>query len=276
MPKKELTGIERQLVLSYLIEGNAPVTVSLLRDTQNPDFDDNADEPPFPIVLHGNQMRLLEEGIILIKNPPLLVSTFAGRSVRVQFYFNKLALFFVTKVQWASNGLALVIPLVINRVEDSAEAKKSGFSVTLFYENGMRNSQKINVECDFDDSYPLFVVSDFNERIDRFLSEERVSKNEAISCRAHSPKVIYLDSKVIVFAARKNDMSLTPGSEYAVLLRFPIPGPVKERKVYLSCVADDMFEDFERKRLCAIARISLIREEDERFLADKIGPLLNS
>ena len=65
-------------------------------------------------------------------------------------------------------------------------------------------------------------------------------------------------------------MPFTSGSEYALLLRFPISGPVKERKVYASCVIDRIYESFECGRLCACAVFSSIREEDERFLEDKM------
>ena len=267
---KELTGIERQLVLEYLMDGNSPVTLTLLKEDG---AEAQANEPVsavFPVALRAEQIKVLNQGIILLKNAPESASVFLGKTVKVQFYFNKLALYFITKVQGVSSGLALVIPSVISKIEDSVPADKSGFSVVLYYANGSRTGQKIDIRCDFDDRFPLFVRGDCKKIVDRYLSEKLPEKAESIDGRIHAPKVIYLDSQRIVFGAKKTDMSLTHGCEYAVLLRFPIAGPIKERKVYLSCIIEDMFENYECNRLCACAKFSSIREEDERLLSDKI------
>lgn len=270
MDKSELTGIERQLVLEYLMDGNAPVTLTLFKE----DKTDVANSAPvsavFPVALRAEQLKVLNQGIILLKDAPESASVFLGKMVKVQFYFNKLALFFVTKVQNVSAGFALVIPAVISKVEDKKTPEKSGFAVVLYYKNGTKTAQKIDIHCDFDERFPLFVKSDYKKIVDRYLSEKTTDQIESIADRIHAPKVIYLDSQRIVFAAKKNDMSLTHGCEYAVLLRFPISGPIKDRKVYLSCIVDDMFENYECNRLCACAKFSSIREEDERFLSDKI------
>ena len=273
MEKNELTGIERQLVLEYLMDGNAPLTLSL----QNENLPEKKSESlsvTFPVALRSEQMKVLGEGIILLRNTGSAVESFFGKNVRVQFYFNKLALYFDTRVQRASTGLALVIPSVIHKLPDEIPESRSGFSVTVYYEssarNGMNKSQKTDILCDFDENYPLFTKNDYKKVVQRYLSEKNAEKNENIAERIHAPKVIYVDSSRIVFAAKKTDMPLASGCEYALLLCFPITGPIKQRKVYVSCVVDDMFESYERDKLCACAKISSIREEDVRFLDDKM------
>ena len=271
MAKNELTGIERQLVLEYLMDGNSPVTITLVKDTD----ETSASEPVsavFPVALRAEQIKVLGQGIILLKNAPDSTELFAGKMVRVKFYFNKLALFFVTKVQRASTGLALVIPSAISKVEDEqpVDNDKPGFSVTIFYKSGSKNGQKIDIRCNLDERFPLFVRGDYKKLTDRYFSVEIMEREESIAERIHAPTVIYLDSESVVFASKKNDMTLSHGCEYALLLRFPIAGPIKERKVYLSCVVDEIFENYECNRLCARAKFSSIREEDERFLSDKI------
>lgn len=271
MAKNELTGIERQLVLEYLMDGNAPVTLTLIKE-ENSSF--AAGQEPvsavFPVAVRAEQLKVFNQGIILLRNAPESANVFVGKMVKVQFYFNKLALFFITKVQRVSAGLALVIPSVILKIEDSKPAEKSGFSVILYYENGSKNAQKIDIRCDFDERFPLFVKSDYKKIVDRYLSEKVLEQVESIEGRIHAPKVIYLDSQRIVFAAKKSDMPLSHGCEYAVLMSFPIAGPIKERKVYISCIIEEMFENYECSRLCACARFSSIREEDARLLSDKI------
>lgn len=261
MIKKDLTGIERQLVLEYLMDGNSPLTLTLLEKQVS---------AVFPVAIRAEQLTVLDQGIILLQNVPEYAEGFAGQSVRVQFYFNKLALFFDSKVQRVSAGLALVIPSVISKIEDPVPEEKSGFSVVVYYENGSKTGQKIDIHCELDESFPLFVKSDCKSCVDKYLSSKSEEKVESIEGRIHAPKVIYLDSERIVFGARKNDMPFSHGCEYAVLLRFPIAGPIKERKVYLSCIIEEMFENYECNRLCACAKFTSIREEDARFLGDKI------
>ena len=143
MAKNELTGVERQLVLDYLVDGNAPLTISLEKEDSSGSLGQEPVQPVFPLALKAEQIQVLEQGIILLKNAPESASLFLGRVVRVQFYFNKLALYFITKVQAVPAKkskpeepvtLALVIPVSIFKVEDKKNLEKSGFSVTVYYE----------------------------------------------------------------------------------------------------------------------------------------------
>ena len=87
MDKSELTGIERQLVLEYLMDGNAPVTLTLFKE----DKTDVANSAPvsavFPVALRAEQLKVLNQGIILLKDAPESASVFLGKVVKVQFYF---------------------------------------------------------------------------------------------------------------------------------------------------------------------------------------------
>lgn len=282
MAKNELTGVERQLVLDYLVDGNAPLTISLEKEDSSGSLGQEPVQPVFPLALKAEQIQVLEQGIILLKNAPESASLFLGRMVRVQFYFNKLALYFITKVQAVPAKkskpeepvtLALVIPASIFKVEDKKNQEKSGFSVTVYYEASSKKNEKhqTDIVCDFDERFPLFVHSDYKEIAKLYLSEKEISEAESIEGRIHSPKVVYIDSARILFGARKTDMPFAADYEYAVLLRFPISGPVKERKVYFTCVVDEVFENYDCNRLCACAKISSIREEDVRFLSDKMS-----
>ena len=273
MGKSVLTGIERQLVLEYLIDGNAPVTLREISRGEGEKV--SSVSSVFPLALRSEQIKVLDQGIILLKNPPGKAFSFEEKLVRVQFYFNKLALFFDTKVQLVSAGLALVIPSVICKIVDKPSLPKTAFSVTVYYESsskkGGASSHKTDISCDFDNAYPLFVSSPFMDVVNRYLSEKKEDEAESIEGRIHAPKLIYFDRQRMVFAAKKKDMPFSAGAEYAVLVRFPLKGPIKERKVYLSCVIEDLYESFDRSCLCACASVSSIREEDARFLEDKVA-----
>ena len=121
METSKLTGIERELVLQYLIDGNVPVTVTPI-DEDESDGDDEKVKPAtaalFPIAIKAEQLKVLEQGIILLTNPPQNVRDFIDKKVRVEFYFNRLGLYFETKIKQIKAGLALVIPSSINRIQD--------------------------------------------------------------------------------------------------------------------------------------------------------------
>ena len=115
MKKNELTGIERQLVLQYLVDGNVPVTVTEVKTAvEDNEKIKSLTSGVFPVALPGEQMTVLDQGIILLQNPPEAVKTFDGKKVKVQFYFNKLGLYFETEIKKIKSGaLAIVIPALI-------------------------------------------------------------------------------------------------------------------------------------------------------------------
>ena len=64
METSKLTGIERELVLQYLIDGNVPVTVTPI-DEDESDGDDEKVKPAtaalFPIAIKAEQLKVLEQ-----------------------------------------------------------------------------------------------------------------------------------------------------------------------------------------------------------------------
>lgn len=310
----QLTGIERQLVLQYLMDANVPVTV-----TEEPDFAAEKDseekksggEPEirtvasgvFPVALPGEQLTVLDQGIILLKNPPESVKVFNGKKVRVQFYFNRLGLYFITTVKNVKSGLALVIPSVINKIQEKKAAAAEKFSALLCF-SPQNSASGTSVNCSFLEDYPLFVSpkwSDIDEEnqleaksylerfvmlfrsvgktignglffisVVRFLSDKKSDAASSIEGRKNPPTIIYIDGERLVFAAKKEDILLKKGEEYSVVLSFPIEkGPVKERTVYALFVVEDVFEDSLQKKACAVCTYTDIKKEDVRYLEDK-------
>ena len=90
MKKNELTGIERQVVLQYLVDGNVPVTVTEVKTAvEDNEKIKSLTSGVFPVALPGEQMTVLDQGIILLQNPPEAVKTFDGKKVKVYFYYSK-------------------------------------------------------------------------------------------------------------------------------------------------------------------------------------------
>jgi len=293
-----LTGLERKLVLDYLKDGDASLTVACEKLT-------------FPIALKRAQYDLLEQGILILKTleeNPQKYDSLENQKLRVQFYFNKLALFFESLAKKTSAGIALVIPAEISKIDDKSEQKITGFYATVFLESDFssKSSSKINIDCASHEKIKVFERPQWSElsdknldsakefvkkslgsknqdnceeikketsrliRICRYLFDEspKVSAIESIENRVHSPKIIYADEKSVIFASKKQDMCFSTGHEYAILFHFPVEGPLKERKIYISCVIESVYENYERTQLCAIAKFISVKEEDERFLLD--------
>ncbi len=319
--KKVLTGIERQLVLEYLIDGNVPVTLCEYiekTDETHPERQENASEKDnetssksvkklssgiFPVALKSEQIKVINQGIILLQNPPQLIKSFSGKKVKVQFYFNRLGLYFLTEVKNIRNGLALVIPENIFKVEDEIPKKNSDFSAVIYYDTGGKNG-KMDVECILNESYSLFTqpkwsdVSEENQKeaknyiekavltsksdgtsignglflisVSRFLSEKADEKVNSIDGRVEKPSIIYIDHERIVFASKASDMILKEDGEYALMLTFPLSSPVMSRKVYVTFRIAKILSSVDESRKCACAVFTSIKEEDERFLYEKM------
>jgi hypothetical protein len=300
----ELTGIERQLVLQYLMDGNVPVTVTEI--LPQPSEEDEKGKVKsiagvFPVAVRRDQMEVLDQGIILLKNPAETVKSFDGKNVKVQFYFNKLGLYFETQMKSVRSGdLALVIPSVIKKVEERVKKSSGAFNAVIYYEGEGQN----DIKCGFLDDYPAFVTpkwSDVPEEeqvtakrylenavmhsktvgksignglfllsVCRYLAQKTEKEENSIQDRKNPPDIIYIDSERIVFAGLDKNNIFTDSGEYALILGFPIAnGPIKERTVYITAHVDSIFTDDDKTKYCAVCDYKSIKEEDQRFLEDK-------
>lgn len=305
MEKTELTGIERELVLQYLIDGNVPVTLTPLDDEEK---DSSGEIKPatsaiFPVAFKAEKITVLEQGIILLKNPMQSVRNFAGKKVRVEFYFNRLGLCFETEVKEVKVGLALVIPSAIKRIAEIPYEKKGDFTATLYYSCNEKTDLHIN--CVPKDGYTLFerpVWRDIKEEcsveakkyLEQFIAEARKKKTagnglqlipvcryiaekqnqmSSIEGRANPLQILYIDYERIVFANSYNFMSLTSGTEYALEINFPIESSDKKtigkRTVFVTCSVEDTYSDNANEFKCAVCKFTSMKEEDVRFLYEK-------
>lgn len=165
--EKELTRIERELVLQYLRDDNVPLTVTLEEKPEQMDaslVDSKTDVPQkerrvpasavFPVAIPSSQIDVLKQGIILLKNPARTVQPFLGKQVRVQFYFNHLGLYFITEMKEFSQGLAIVVPSSIKRIPDPVAKNEYDFTGTVSFTTG---KSTVNIDCIPLDDYEIFV-----------------------------------------------------------------------------------------------------------------------
>ena len=71
MSMNKLSGIERELVLQYLIDGNVPVTITPIDDATENEEVPHLSTVVFPVAIKPDNISVLKEGIILLKNPNL-------------------------------------------------------------------------------------------------------------------------------------------------------------------------------------------------------------
>lgn len=298
METSELTGIERELVLQYLIDGNVPVTLTPLEDKT--DEIKPATAAVFPVAFKSEKITVLNEGIILLKNPPQNARSYISKKVRVEFYFNRLGLYFITEAKEVKAGLALVIPSSIKRMTEIVEKPKNAFSAILYYSCNQKTDLRIDcVPCN---GYELFqkpVWRDIREDcsrkakeylekfivearkkqmagnglqlipVCRYLSEKNIEKS-AIEGRILPLQMLYIDYERIVFANVASSMKLLPETEYALEIVFPLESsPIKKRTVFVTCLVEDIYEDDDKEFKCAVCRFTSIKEEDVRFLYEK-------
>jgi hypothetical protein len=307
METRDLTGIERQLVLQYLMDGNVPVTVTPADRSAETAKADGKITPlasaVFPVALKAEQITVLDQGIILLKNPPQSVARFAGKKVRVEFYFNKAGLFFETDMKSVKAGLALVIPASIKQIQETETVSDRDyeFSAEIYY--SCSNKATVNLECIPAAGYDLFArpvwssialenqkkakaylekfVADAKKDgkagnglqlipVCRYLAEEKYAGIEAVQGRVKPFTILYVDHERIVFGSSNENFMLSEGSEYALRMAFSLgSGPVMKREVFATCAVSRICRSDDRHRTCADCIYTSLQEEDRRFLYEK-------
>ena len=305
MEASKLTGIERELVLQYLIDGNVPVTVTpieeeALQEERNNEKVQPATSALFPIAIKAEQLKVLEQGIILLTNPPQNVQNFIDKKVKVEFYFNRLGLFFETKIKRIKAGLALVIPSSISRIQEAASAPRpTEFSARLYFSVSQKTD--VQIDCVASQGYQIFskpVWKDIDESaqkkakeyLERFIVgarqkgvagsgvqlipvvrylSEKISKMQSVEGRKEPLEVLFASHERIVFGQKAKNIELLDGAEYAIEMNFPLPRPLLERKIFGACRVESNYFDDEKEFSCSVCRYTSLQEEDIRFLYEK-------
>lgn len=294
--QNKLTGIERELVLKYLQDANVPVTVTPLES-----IPDSVMHSPtsviFPVALQSQKMTILDQGIILLKNPPQSTVSFIGKPVRVEFYFNGLGLCFSSKLKEVSAGLALVIPAEINRISETPVQKTNNFKADIFYETDTKT--EVHIPCFGAEDYQLFskpVWSDIKVEygavakayLEKFVLEEKRQKKfgnsvylipvcrylseptggvKAVQGRSEGFDILYVNHECIVFAGSSKNFPIESGIEYSIKMSFPLNiKPFTEREVNASCLVSSIYSDSENEKKCAVCSFTDMKEEDLRFV----------
>ena len=306
MENKVLSGIERELVLQYLIDGNVPVTVTPVEDLNSDEEIHSLSSVVFPVAIKAEQISVLKEGIILLKNSPKSVVNFKGTKVKVEFYFNSIGLYFITEMKSVSTGPALVIPKEILRIQDVNPEQKYDFQAEI-YPNGEEDAS--SVLCVPAEGFQLFArpawstiplekqqeAKDYLEsfvmeakksgkagngiqlvNICRYLVTEQKGTIQAVQGRLKPFDILFLNHERIVLGFEKNESFLpVQNEEYSITISFTLKASSSiKRNIKVLIKADSLYTDKAGERITVDCSFSKIREEDIRFLYEKATSLL--
>ena len=261
MEKNNLTGIERELALQYLMDGNVPVTVTLVGEEKNDEVHHVLSEV-LPVVVQSSQMTLLKNEIIVLKEPAENVTSLVEKIVRIEFYFHSVGLFFETTIKKIKQGLAFVVPEVIHRVKNiAAEKQVYDFFASIYY--SCSNKSTVNFDCVPEKDFSLFEKPVWKSiplenqmlaktYLEQFVSEARLNKVSGTGiqlipiCKYLSTvkstlqelqgvvkpfAILYVDHERIVLGNDSENFPLVKGTEYALKLSFSLKeGPTLQEE----------------------------------------------
>ena len=302
MDKPKLSGIERELVLQYLIDGNVPVTLTPISQTDDKkDVVHPLSSAIFPVAIKGEKVKANKNGSILLENPPQSVLNFAGKNVKVEFYFNRVGLYFNSLVSENNAGLELKLSENISYIEDAEAAQKYDFTANLYFE--CRTQSDINMACIPWKNSPLFerpvwkTIPLENQKqaknyLEIFVEQAKLEKNagngiqlipvcnyltfkeeqkmEAVQDRMKPLNILYVDHERIVLGGDVRNFNLISGAEYALKMSFTLKeGPIVSRDLFVTCRINKIYNDAGNQKYCADCLYTKMQEEDLRFLYEK-------
>lgn len=301
---ENLSGIERELVLQYLMDGNVPVTLTPVNEEKaSADTEQihSLASQIFPVALKPEHIKVQKNGKIHLENPPQSVIGFAGKTVRVEFYFNRVGLYFSSIVDKDKKGLYILIPESLNRIKDVEEKTDYDFSAVLFFE--CNNKKDINRPCipwqgeelfsrPVWKSIPLENQKKAKEYLEKFVEAAKEKKNagngiqlipvcnyltfvteekiQSIENRLLPLNILYVDHERIVLGSENQNDNYELGHEYGLKLCFSIKdSPILSRDIFVTCAVNNLYQSEDKKRKCIDFIYTSLQEEDLRYLYEK-------
>lgn len=299
----KLSGIERELVLQYLIDGNIPVTLTV--ESENKKDDSQTIHPltsqVFPIALKPEHVNVKKNGDIELENPPDVVKNFVGKIVKVEFYYNRVGLYFYSPVTQKTDNLILKVPDVINRIVDTDEEKQYEFSALIYIE--CKTLKELSLNCIPYEKIELFerpvwkIIPLENQKkaknlLEKFVEEAKVEKNigtglqlipickfltdnyvqkmDAMENRKKPLYVLYVDHERIVLGYDFTTYNFILKDEYGLKLSFLLKNtPIISRDVFVTASVNKIYKTTDEKKFCVDFKYTSMQEEDLRFLYEK-------
>ena len=305
MGDSTLTGIERQLVVQYLIDGNVPVTITPLDDNISDSEEEirPVNSQIFPVAIKGENITVKKNGTIILENPGTSVKEFLNKDVKVEFYFNRVGLYFNSKVTAKKDVYSVSIPDVIYRIQDVIEQRNYDFSALLYYE--CKTGRELNMLClpwentelltrPVWKSIPLENQKKAKELLENYVSQAKLEKNagngiqlipvcnyltfenpvkiESLQDRIKPLNILYVDHQRLVLGLDSINYTFIQNDEYGIKLSFSLKsGPIMTRDIFVTAVVNKIYRSEMQgdNRICVDCRYTTIQEEDIRFIYEK-------
>lgn len=297
MKNEKLTGIERELVLQYLIDGNVPVTVTPVESENDADTIHSVPSQIFPVVIKGENVKVSKSGEISLKNLPQSAVSFKSKNVKVEFYFNRVGVFFESKISETKDGYTIELPKEISRIQDVEEEHLYDFSSVIYFD--FNNKKDLNIKCVPSKIVELFerpvwkLIPLENQKkakdlLEKFVEEAKVQKNagnglllipvcnyltfentqfEAIENRQKPVEILYIDHERIVVGFEQND-DFVQNEEFGIKLIFSLKkGPILTRDIFVTAFVNKIYKN--ENKFCIDFKYTTLQEEDMRFLYEK-------
>lgn len=297
MKNEKLTGIERELVLQYLIDGNVPVTVTPVESENDVDTIHSVPSQIFPVVIKGENVKVSKSGEISLKNLPQSAVSFKSKNVKVEFYFNRVGVFFESKISETKDGYTIELPKEISRIQDVEEEHLYDFSSVIYFD--FNNKKDLNIKCVPSKIVELFerpvwkLIPLENQKkakdlLEKFVEEAKVQKNagnglllipvcnyltfentqfESIENRQKPVEILYVDHERIVVGFEQND-DFVQNEEFGIKLIFSLKkGPILTRDIFVTAFVNKIYKN--ENKFCIDFKYTTLQEEDMRFLYEK-------
>ncbi len=303
MNDTKLTGIERELVVQYLIDGNVPVTITPLDETEKnlQDAVHPVNSRIFPIAIKGENLTVKKDGVIILENPGNSVKSFINQPVKVEFYFNRVGLYFTSYLNIKKNVYSISIPNIIMRIADEPEEISYDFCASFYYE--CRTGKDLNLLCvPWENvelfnrpawkSIPLENQKKAKELLEKYVYDAKLEKNagngiqlipicnyltfmhsvkiESLQDRIKPLSILYVDHERIVLGLDRINYTFVLHDEYGLKMSFSLKsGPIAARELFVTCIVNKIYTLEDDGRICVDFRYTSIQEEDLRFLFEK-------
>ncbi len=307
MEHDKLTGIERELVLQYLIDGNVPVTLTPVEDPISADSENTENEirsltsQIFPIAIKAEHMKVKKDGVILLENPAQSVANFADKKVKVEFYFNRVGLYFISLVKETKSGLTISIPDQLERIADIVEDSDYDFSSVIYFD--CKSRRDLNLKCIPTEGIELFVrpvwkiialeyQKKAKELLEVFVEQAKLEKNagngiqlipvckyltethtsglDAMENRQRPFSILFVDHERLVVGMETQGCTFFENEEYGIKLSFSIKrGPILTRDIFVTSIVNKIYRSADGLFSCVDFRYTTLQEEDLRFLYEK-------
>lgn len=303
MENKSLSSIERELVVQYLVDGNIPVTLTPVQDSINQSQDEvkSLNSAVFPIALKAEHIRAEKTGKIVLENPPQSVKGFNDKKVKVEFYFNRVGLYFYSTVKSDRKGLYFAIPDEIYRIQEIVEETKYDFNALVYFDfNAKKDIKSECIPWKYENlfsrpvwkSIPLENQKLAKEYLEKFVEQAKIEKNagngiqlipicnyltmpseiemSSLQNRKAPLSILYVDHERIVLGYEAKDAEFKPNQEFGLKFSFSLKsGPIVSRDIFLTGIINKIYNNEDESKLCVDICYTSLQEEDLRFIYEK-------